>query len=31
MRGLRRTSMRVVEAIARAAGDPGRAYKAAAT
>jgi hypothetical protein len=31
MRGLRRWSMRVVEAIARAAGDPGRAYKAAET
>ena len=31
MRGLRRISMRFVEAIARAAGDPGRAYKAAET
>ena len=31
MRGLRRASMRVVEAIARASGDPGRAYKAAET
>ena len=31
MRGLRRASLRVVEAIARAAGDPGRAYKAAET
>jgi len=29
MRGLRRASMRVVEGIARAAGDPGRAYKTA--
>ena len=29
MRGLRRGSMRVVEGIARAAGDPGRAYKTA--
>jgi hypothetical protein len=26
MRGLRRASLRVVEGIARAAGDPGRAY-----
>ena len=31
MRGLRRASLRVVEAIARAAGDPGRAYRAAST
>jgi geranylgeranyl reductase family protein len=31
MRGLRRASMRFVEAIARAAGDPGRTYKAAET
>jgi geranylgeranyl reductase family protein len=31
MRGLRRASLRVVEAIARAAGDPGRAYRAAET
>ena len=29
MRGLRRGSMRVVEGLARAAGDPGRAYKTA--
>ena len=29
MRGLRRASLRVVEAIARASGDPGRAYRAA--
>jgi flavin-dependent dehydrogenase len=27
MRGLRRTSMRVVEAIARASGNPGKAYR----
>jgi geranylgeranyl reductase family protein len=31
MRGLRRASMRVVEGIARAAGDPGRPYKTAET
>src|SRR6266545_3971756 len=31
MRGLRRASLRVVEGIARAAGDPGRAYRAAET
>jgi geranylgeranyl reductase family protein len=31
MRGLRRVSMRAVEAIARAAGNPGKAYKAAET
>ena len=31
MRGLRRASLRVVEAIARASGDPGRAYRAAET
>jgi geranylgeranyl reductase family protein len=31
MRGVRRASLRVVEAIARAAGDPGRAYRAAET
>ena len=31
MRGLRRTSMRFVEALARAAGDPGRPYKTAET
>jgi geranylgeranyl reductase family protein len=29
IRGLRRASLRVVEAIARASGDPGRAYRAA--
>ena len=31
MRGLRRASMRLVEAIARAAGNPGKPYKAAET
>ena len=31
MRGLRRASMRMVEAIARAAGNPGKPYKAAET
>jgi hypothetical protein len=31
MRGPRRASLRVVEAIARAAGDPGRAYRTAQT
>ena len=31
MRGLRRASMRVVDGIARAAGNPGRPYKAAQT
>jgi geranylgeranyl reductase family protein len=31
MRGLRRASMRMVEAIARAAGNPGKPYKAAQT
>jgi geranylgeranyl reductase family protein len=31
MRGLCRASLRVVEGIARAAGDPGRAYRAAET
>jgi len=31
MRGLRRASLRVVEMIARAAGDPGKAYRAAET
>jgi geranylgeranyl reductase family protein len=31
MRGLRRASMRAVDGIARAAGNPGRAYKAAQT
>ena len=31
MRGLRRTSMRAVEAIARAAGNPGKAYRAVET
>jgi len=31
MRGLRRTSLRTIEAIARVAGDPGRAYRAAQT
>ena len=31
MRGLRRASLRLVEGIARAAGDPGRAYRAAET
>lgn len=31
MRGPRRTSLRVIEAIARLAGDPGRAYRAAQT
>jgi geranylgeranyl reductase family protein len=31
MRGLRRASMRMVEAIARAAGNPGKSYKAAET
>jgi len=31
MRGLRRASLRVVEGIARAAGDPGRAYRTAST
>jgi len=31
MRGLRRVSMRMVEAIARAAGNPGKPYKAAET
>jgi geranylgeranyl reductase family protein len=31
MRGLRRASLRVVEAIARASGDPGRAYRTAET
>ena len=31
MRGLRRVSMRMVEAIARAAGNPGKPYKAAQT
>jgi flavin-dependent dehydrogenase len=31
MRGLRRFSMRMVEAIARAAGDPGKRYRAAQT
>jgi hypothetical protein len=27
MRGLRRASMRAVEAIARASGNPGKAYR----
>jgi len=31
MRGLRRVSMRAVEAIARAAGNPGKAYRAIET
>jgi len=31
MRGLRRAAMRAVDGIARAAGNPGRAYKAAQT
>ena len=31
MRGVRRASMRAVEAIARAAGNPGKAYRAAET
>jgi hypothetical protein len=31
MRGLRRASMRVVDGIARAAGNPGHPYKAAQT
>ncbi len=31
MRGPRRTALRVIEAIARVAGDPGRAYRAAQT
>ena len=31
MRGLRRASMRIIEAIARAAGNPGRAYRTAHT
>jgi flavin-dependent dehydrogenase len=31
MRGLRRVSMRMVEAIARAAGNPGKPYKALQT
>jgi flavin-dependent dehydrogenase len=31
MRGLRRASMRMVEAVARAAGDPGKPYKTAQT
>jgi hypothetical protein len=31
MRGLRRASMRMVEAIARAAGNPGKPYKTAQT
>jgi flavin-dependent dehydrogenase len=31
MRGLRRVSLKLIEGIARAAGDPGRAYRAAAT